>query len=433
MHLSTNVFSQCKNVVMSNRKSTIQRLKTSAGQRKAAVKLVLTLSFIIAPIVTPLQAVAQDEEDWWFDVELIAFKRNVPSKQIEEDFSSTLLHSMQGEASAAKPTDLISLHLYQRANPLLGLQAMVYECTAAQTSFNSQLPALASPLINSPLTTSPLTPSLSIPADDIPFESPFARLLTSEERFSILLDPNNCSEQKEQIAKAFLSVQASNETPIYLQTPLIETQDQDHLLDDGQLALLDYAKKLFAQRDLKPLAHIAWRQAVVFGEEESAYYRVFAGKKLTLPPPAPADYDALKEKYDPELNQVIDQNSETFFAELKQQLNSAKKVNWVNEVANADNNQPVPSLDDVWELDGKVKVYLKYINRVPYLHIESEFQFHEIALDTFGEAAIEQYPFKQRRRIISKQIHYFDHPKIGIVIRLQRFEKPIEVENENIY
>jgi hypothetical protein len=80
-----------------------------------------------------------------------------------------------------------------------------------------------------------------------------------------------------------------------------------------------------------------------------------------------------------------------------------------------------------------IKVYLKYINRVPYLHIESEFEFHEFQLNSFGEATIEKYPFKQRRRVISKQIHYFDHPKMGLIIRLQRYEKPKEEDNENIY
>ena len=73
---------------------------------------------------------------------------------------------------------------------------------------------------------------------------------------------------------------------------------------------------------------------------------------------------------------------------------------------------------------------------MPYLHIDSEFGFNELELNSVGEAEIKQYPFKQRRRVISKQIHYFDHPKIGIIMRLERYEQPKElkeVNDEDIY
>jgi hypothetical protein len=47
-----------------------------------------------------------------------------------------------------------------------------------------------------------------------------------------------------------------------------------------------------------------------------------------------------------------------------------------------------------------------------------------MAVDAQGDARINAFPLKQRRRIISKQIHYFDHPAFGIIIRLERFEVP---------
>jgi hypothetical protein len=101
-------------------------------------------------------------------------------------------------------------------------------------------------------------------------------------------------------------------------------------------------------------------------------------------------------------------------------------VDWVNTEATQQPSNEASKITRPWELDGQMKVYLKYINRVPYLHIEAEFMHVEMKVDTFGDAYFEQYPFKQRRRIISKQIHYFDHPKFGFVVRLQRFEFPKE-------
>jgi hypothetical protein len=305
---------------------------------------------------------------------------------------------------------------------------MLYECSSNSTLYQSNLPVLDN---NESINL------IDFNNDTADFSNKyklFTPLMNSEERFRILLDAQNCSKQKQAIASSLLVVRSTSKIPVYLQQPSISITENAHLLDDNQLTLIDYAKKLFGQRDIHALNHIAWRQAVFFGEQNSVFYRVFAGDKLKLPEQSISSYETLKQKYDPEIKNIIDQNSETFFAELKQQLNEGNPVNWESRASNnkSELTDPAP-IDDVWEIDGKVKVYLKYINRVPYLHIESEFEFHELELNSFGEAEIEQYPFKQRRRVISKQIHYFDHPKMGIIIRLQRYEKPKEEDNEDIY
>jgi len=382
-------------------------------------------------LAAPMQALSQDEEDWWFDVEVIAFKRNTSNTVLEEDFSY-ITHQL----SFTKAVDLISLPLYRRVNPFRDLQGMLYECSPNSAIYQTYLP-----LINT-------TNSIYVNAvdeknsrlnesnsnEEIGKYKTFSAILNTEERFSILFNPDNCSALKQEIASSFMRANNISMVPVYLQQPAIGITQSAHLLDDGKLALIDYAKKLFSQRDISALSHIAWRQPVFFGEDNASFYRIFAGEKLKLPKQAPLTYESLKQKYDPELKNIIDQNSETFFAELKQQLSEDKPVNWENRASvKANESTSTNSIDDVWELDGKVKVYLKYINRVPYLHIETEFEFHELQLNSFGEAEIEQYPFKQRRRVISKQIHYFDHPKMGIVIQLQRYEKPKEEDNENIY
>jgi len=370
---------------------------------------------------TPMQVLSQEEEeDWWFDVEVIAIKRNTANTELEEDFSY-----VTHEISSTKAIDLISLPLYRRANPLLDLQRMLYECALASTLYQSNLPLLDS---YESINFSDAT------VDAVSKHKIFTPILSSEERFRMLLDAQNCSDQKKAIASSLLVVNSASEIPVYLQQPSISITDNVHLLGDNQLTLVDYAKKLFGQRDIVALSHIAWRQAVFFGEENSSFYRVFAGKKLKLPEQSITSYETLKQQYDPEIKNIIDQNSETFFVELQQQLNEKSPVNWGSIANNKESKLAEPgSLNDVWEIDGKVKVYLNYINRVPYLHIESEFEFHELELNSFGEAKIKQYPFKQRRRVISKQIHYFDHPKMGIIIRLQRYEKPKEEDNEDIY
>lgn len=379
-------------------------------------KVMSLVALFITLLAAHTASFAQDEEDWWFDVELIAFKRNTTNTRLEEDFSSAAY-----TASSANAIDLLSFSLYQRVNPLIDLQGMLYECSVNTALFTSNLP-LAGLLTGTE------------EAKEAAQYTPVPLLLNTDERFAKLIDDNDCSDTKLAIARSLLGAETVSNVPVYLQKRALRKTERPHLLDDQQLALGDFAKKLFAQRDIKALSHIAWRQPVVFGEENADYFRVFAGNKLVLPKPPAPTFDELKQKYDPELSSVIDQNSETFFAELKQQLDQAQPVNWTRQAdSGIVNDTDASVLNGEWELDGKVKVYLNYVNRVPYLHIESEFQFHDIQLDSFGEAHIKQYPFKQRRRIISKQIHYFDHPKMGFVIRLQRYEMPTEVDNENIY
>ncbi|PKI02157.1 CsiV family protein [Glaciecola sp. 33A] len=389
-------------------------------------------------LAAPMQVMSQDDEDWWFDVEIIAFKRNTSTAALEEDFSY-----INHEISTAKAVDLISLPVYRKANPLIDLQRMLYECSLNSSLYQSSLPLLSSSMnVNGfdkdasarAVSSGAFNSNKAIQDDALNKYKQLSPILTSEARFSMLLDSANCGVQKQEIASSLLRFNSVNNVSVYLQQPPISVTNNALLLDDNQLSLVDYAKKLFAQRDISALSHIAWRQPVFFGEENASFYRVFSGDKLTLPEASTPSYETLKQKYDPELKSIIDQDSETFFAELKQQLSQAKAVNWENRSSvQADDSVKTNSIDDVWELDGKVKVYLKYINRVPYLHIESEFEFHEFQLNSFGEASIEQYPFKQRRRVISKQIHYFDHPKMGLIIRLQRYEKPKEEDNENIY
>ena len=407
--------------------------------RRVIPQLFVCISVALALLMPVSVVSAQDDEDWWFDVEVIAFKRNTAASQVDEDFSSAAF-----EPASGKFIDLLSLPLYQKANPLLALQNMVYECSPDSALYTTSLPVIglkAVPL-DSTLVAGNSSPGLADSEDDSPVifapalvaQTLNPKLLTPQERVDILLDPLNCSDEKKAIAESLLVVNSVDKVSRYLDRPEIEVTNNAHFLADNQLNLIDYASKLFAQRNVKALAHLAWRQPVVFGEDKADFYRVFFGDKLKLPEDALPSYEDLKQKYDPEASNVIDQNSETFFDELKQQLADDQKVRWKDDaLISSDQSELSSNIDDVWEMDGAIKVYLKYVNRVPYLHVESEFQFNEMTLNSFAEAQIEQYPFKQRRRVISKQIHYFDHPKMGLIIRLQRYEKPKEVEDEDIY
>jgi len=121
---------------------------------------------------------------------------------------------------------------------------------------------------------------------------------------------------------------------------------------------------------------------------------------------------------------------------------TSKEVNLV--VTNAtDNNMVITKPLQPWSVDGLFKVYLE--NR--YLFIDTE-----LNIVKEGEAPSvlsEQKPnkgsknskqtdlvsFKQERRVISGEIHYFDHPHIGMIVQIRRFDpsKPAdEAVTQNI-
>jgi len=95
-----------------------------------------------------------------------------------------------------------------------------------------------------------------------------------------------------------------------------------------------------------------------------------------------------------------------------------------------------------WSLDGLFKVHLKRNN---YLYIESEFNIvdstHKPSVLNAKQELTSKVnkildenkiiSFKQDRRVITGEIHYFDHPHIGMIVQLRRFD-PTKPANEAV-
>ena len=384
------------------------------------------------------QAHAQEDVDWWFDVEVVAFKRT-GANESEERFSRDIAgHTSNSEAESSQiysAVDLISLPLFQTANPHYHLSKMAFQCSSNILTF-AQLPS------------SVLTPDEYLEVifqqrliqDDqkqAPREFESVSFQGSQQRLSLLLSDQYCIDSdKTRLAKNtfvdnYLIINSVEQVPVYLAPESVVTNVSPHLLDAKEMHLADMAQRLFGQRNIKALAHIAWRQPVVFGEDDAPFFRVYAGKKLKLQPEKNKSFEELSTLYATGALSEQKTDQDNFFNELKVQLDNNEDITWADKAVQTEQESSVIVSGEPWELDGQFKVYLKYINRVPYLHIEADFLYQELVLSSTGEPVIELYPFKQRRRIISKQIHYFDHPKIGFMVRLVRYEKPKENEEIN--
>ena len=174
--------------------------------------------------------------------------------------------------------------------------------------------------------------------------------------------------------------------------------------------------------------------------------------------------------------------SDVFFTSLKQRLSQPEPVSFKTfqrletegDLSDETTNDSGAFREPIWEIDGRMKVFLKYINRVPYLHIDSEmFYRHQVPTQYFsgsdlsselassnngafvngdgdgdGESSVLEsnasetsaqtieyqlvsIPLAEQRRVISKQLHYFDHPLYGFIVQIRRYERPLQADTQN--
>ncbi|UAA40745.1 hypothetical protein KIH87_07795 [Paraneptunicella aestuarii] len=269
-----------------------------------------------------------------------------------------------------------------------------------------------------------------------------------------------------------------------------------YLLPASQLALKKLARDINRMRGLETMLHLAWRQPVKFGPQQSPGFRLIAGKNYGNEfayngyPMPPEMLSANKQKntnsHAQEHPREQSSSSTAFLSEewmseedkmlndIKQALAELDKV----ELRGADSPQSasilidIPDMaqneanKDIWELDGMFRVYLQNIGRTPYLHIDSKLNFRQpmllqgyqlperilqafqpplelpdegngiqsgvtesnsndnSAMPTQPLYFLKPYHFQQLRRVISRQMHYFDHPMFGMVVQIRRYKIP---------
>lgn len=150
--------------------------------------------------------------------------------------------------------------------------------------------------------------------------------------------------------------------------------------------------------------------------------------------------------------------TENLFARITNALadNTPFSIDQINQtehktIQHIDNNvAAIPK--DLWKLDGTINVYLRNVGRVPYLHIDSNLDFRLPVINQIKEQQpgdlstnsanqqtimqdvivdqiqapnfLQRANFNQLRRVISRQVHYFDHPLFGMVVSINRYRWP---------
>jgi hypothetical protein len=271
-----------------------------------------------------------------------------------------------------------------------------------------------------------------------------------------------------------------------------QTKRGAFLLPSATMYMSDLYEKIKKQRDITPILHVNWRQEVKFGRKDAHTFRLFAGENFAeqfdangFPIIDNTDslFDSLNQSADqfyipeqelkgltPEQQQALlmsingtapEAVTEDLFTRIAAALADEAPINidQLESLAEQQTTTTEPSiLTELWRLDGGITVYLRNVGRVPYLHIDSNLdirqpiydpkkshKIEDLSTHLSGQAAIvvnqlqqpnflqpnflQSVNFNQLRRVISKQVHYFDHPLFGMIVRINRYRWP-EIEQE---
>ena len=245
--------------------------------------------------------------------------------------------------------------------------------------------------------------------------------------------------------------------------------EQPYLINKDSLQLTDIVTSLARNNNFKPLLHLGWREAPKDRNQATAH-RIFAGDNLAFEyEKAQLDYQAQLQKiliqdaivkistkqinarnaqFDDEVD--VDVDSETATMQILQtRVNNI--LSKVNDVTASDEQAILAQLTDKslaidintqdsinmpskpikpiqpWTLDGLFRVHLNH-----YLYITADFnllnltpkQQEQKKLAINELSALKSIRFNQNRRVISGEIHYFDHPYIGMIVQIRKYQRP---------
>ncbi len=264
--------------------------------------------------------------------------------------------------------------------------------------------------------------------------------------------------------------------------------DSPYLINSDSLQLKDIYLQLRRSKDFKPLLHMGWRQSLINRKpaDQNLALKIYSGEHFQQ------QYDADLKSYKNSLesaalnewltnqkNDLINQQQANLLADnlLEQSEPSPQTLtpndqklayifNQIDQVT-VDKEQVVSQVDDQeiyqhlvvkedatstldldltpdlrpplspvqpWYIDGLFRLHLSH-----YLYITADFNISSLTGAELATAKLTEadnidwksIPFTQNRRVISGEVHYFDHPYMGMVVQIRRYEKP-EPEDETL-
>ncbi len=269
---------------------------------------------------------------------------------------------------------------------------------------------------------------------------------------------------KEQLAQLNLDGFGVSHMPNKISASGLKHPSKPYLINERSLLLSDITQRLTWSKHFKPLLHFGWRQIGVT-RKKSIPLQLFAGKHLTYQhqqlalqksqeePPYDnakqtnqnmlftintAEKEQSKQSHEQrikiqamlaQLGTIEHKTIDQVINQLEQPIQT-EKVDPSTSKAKQRLTLPAEPPSQPWELYGFLKVNLDH-----YLYISADLNLITTKLDDSREndsrvqkqqqrhsQQTKSINFSQNRRVISGEVHYFDHPYIGMIVQIRRFD-----------
>ncbi|MBL4899204.1 MAG: hypothetical protein JKX76_06080 [Colwellia sp.] len=448
----------------------------------------LYISLLCASVSSSVLATQTEKPERWFEVEVILFKQLSDKKALKEQFpdhvNSTNLPQYK------KHFDLLTPYLQPNLTNIKQFMPLCSDNKTRQ-AFVESLPRIQTPFSKA-LNVIEHVNNFEMPEFTTENKATMQQIervfdLREELASPLFSTQNICIISPKDIENLFTSEQLANfqldafdikALPTKLNILGTHISDSPYLIADESLLLADIKQRLQWSKEFKPLLHFGWRQVAVTrskaiplklyaGEHIDYQYQQALNKYQSALAQAkheeqaePLIYQQLnsamrtgvdRETVQTELNkdnsaQIKQQQLTQIFNELKT-LDKANINDLISELErqefeeliaieqsimdeNKQLNVSKPPIEPLqpWFLDGFFKVHLDH-----YLYITADFNilaqsFVKNTEHNSDKASMKLINFSQNKRVITGEIHYFDHPYIGMLVQIRRFDpsKPKE-------
>ena len=211
----------------------------------------------------------------------------------------------------------------------------------------------------------------------------------------------------------------SKRNPTVITDTVFDSDENDFKhLDSSFLQLVEQREKLEKHASFEPVFHMVWRMPVD-GPKEAKAIHLFAGENIA--------FNIQNRQFD----KIVLNESEAISTQLVE-------------------TKPAPILTDKWAIDGNFKVYLDH-----YLYIDSQLIIRKevtedvkqtetisveviddengvqivtqseqaVVIEVEQQTVLKETLFDQNRRLRSEEIHYLDHPLMGIIVQIRKIPK----------
>lgn len=170
-----------------------------------------------------------------------------------------------------------------------------------------------------------------------------------------------------------------DELPVTPLAPTQDTMDKPYLLSPEQLQF-NAQRRALERKGLSPLLHTGWRFEGA-SKSRAPSIHLISGEQIKREITKASSYS------NPDFISLVQQKPQLFDT-------SAEPLSY-------------------WELDGLFKIHLRH-----YLYITANFDVNE----KLSNGDIESARFSQFKRVISGEIHYFDHPRMGMIVQIRKYK-----------